>query len=59
MPFTRRWLSPKEVALEYGIHPQTVYKLFYQGKIPGGRIGGVVRIDRLGIEQRLEGKRKK
>jgi excisionase family DNA binding protein len=59
MAFVRRWLSPQEVSQEYGLHVQTVYELYRSGKIPGGKIGGSVRIDKLAIERMLEGNRKK
>jgi excisionase family DNA binding protein len=58
-PFTRRWISPKECAEYLHLHVQTVYSLFYKGKILGGRVGGVVRLDRQAIDQMLEGKGKK
>jgi excisionase family DNA binding protein len=51
----RRWLSVREVAERLALHPQTIYELFRQKKLPGGHIGRVVRLDWRAIEAGLEG----
>jgi len=52
----KRWLSVNEVAERLSLHPQTVYALFRQKKLPGGHIGGAVRLDWVTIEATLEGR---
>jgi excisionase family DNA binding protein len=50
----RRFFSCKEVAAMLNLHVQTVYKLFWSGKLPGGRIGRSVKIDWLAVEKKLK-----
>jgi len=51
----KRWLSVREVAERLSLHPQTIYELFRQKKLPGGHIGRAVRLDWRAIEAALEG----
>jgi len=50
----RRWISVKVAADTIGIHVQTAYRLFYQGKLPGARVGRTVRIDFKQLTEQLE-----
>jgi excisionase family DNA binding protein len=51
----RRWVSVKIAAdLVLGVHVQTAYRLFYQGKLPGARIGRSVRIDLKKLTEQME-----
>jgi excisionase family DNA binding protein len=59
MPFIRRWISPRECAEYLSLHVQTVHKLYRKGRLPGGKIGGAIRLDKLKIDGMLEGKRSK
>jgi len=52
----KRWLSVRETAGRLGLHPQTVYALFREKKLPGGHVGRAVRLDWLAIEAQLEGR---
>jgi excisionase family DNA binding protein len=55
MPFPRRWISPKEAGVYLSLHPQTIYQLIYEGKLPAARVGGSVRIDLTKLNAFLEG----
>jgi excisionase family DNA binding protein len=52
--FQRRWISPRECATYLDLHPQTVYSLIYQGKLPVARIGRSVRVDLQALQAGLE-----
>lgn len=54
MPFPRRWISPKEAGEYLSLHPQTIYQLVYEGKLPVARIGRTVRVDLRALEAQLE-----
>jgi len=57
--FERRWISARECADYLHFHLQSVYKLFYAGKIPGGRVGRSLRLDKQKIDSMLSGGLKK
>jgi excisionase family DNA binding protein len=40
-----RYLTVDDVAKRFGIDSKTVYRLVQEGKIPGGKIGGLWRFD--------------
>ena len=50
----RRWISPLECAQRLNLHVQSIYKKFWAGEIPVGRIGRTVRIDWLALERQIE-----
>jgi len=54
MPFQCRWISPRECATYLSLHPQTVYALIYQGKLPVARIGRSLRVDKKKLDELLE-----
>lgn len=49
-----RWASVKTASQYLSLHVQTVYSLFYKGKLPGARIGRTVRIDLKTLDAALE-----
>ena len=50
----KRWLSPKELASEFGLGLSTQAKLRMNNKIPYSRVGNYIRYDRLKIDTWLE-----
>lgn len=50
----RRWISPRETAVYLDFHPQHVYELLAQGKLPAAKIGGAWRVDLTALEADLE-----
>ena len=51
---TERWLSRTEVAEYLGLHPQTVWKLHKEGRIPAVKIGRSLRFCLKDVVQALE-----
>jgi excisionase family DNA binding protein len=47
-------LTPKEAAALYKVRPDTILELTKAGKIRGGRIGKLWRIDRASLEAYFE-----
>jgi excisionase family DNA binding protein len=50
MPIERRWYSVNETAKALGLHPQTVYSMIADERIPAARIGRLVRVDLKSLE---------
>lgn len=50
----RRFITVFECSEYLSLKPQTIYELFYAGKIPGCRVGRSVRIDLRALETQLE-----
>jgi len=50
----KRWISIRECSTYLSLHKQSVYRLISQGKIPAGRIGRNIRIDKIKLNQQLE-----
>ena len=50
-----RWLTPKDLELEFGILRQTQAKLRVEGRLPYSKLGTkIVRYDRLKINELFE-----
>lgn len=50
----RRWISPREAAVYLDFHPQYVYELLAQGRLPAVKLGGAWRVDLPALEAELE-----
>ena len=50
----KRWLSPKELASEFGLGLSTQAKLRMNNKIPYSRVGNWIRYDRIEIDKWIE-----
>ena len=50
----KRWLSPKELASEFGLGLSTQAKLRMNNKIPYSKVGHWIRYDRLDIDKWIE-----
>lgn len=56
----RRWLTVKETANYLNLHPQSVYRDCYKGKIPFSRVPGIgLRIDKKALDEQLQNSGKK
>jgi excisionase family DNA binding protein len=55
----RRWLTVAEAAAYLGINNKTAYVWAARGTLPAARIGGVVRVDLLKLDEFLEGQVKR
>ncbi len=58
VPIPRCWITSRE-ADELSLYLQTVYSLFYRGKLPGARFVRAIRIDLKALEAALEQTREK
>lgn len=53
----KRWLTPNDLAIEYGFSKSNQDKLRMKRKIPFSKIGRYVRYDRLEIDKWIENNR--
>ena len=51
---SKRWLSPKELASEFGFSESNQAKLRMDNKIPFSKIGRYIRYDRIEIDKWIE-----
>ena len=56
---TRAELSVRETAIKLGIAFPEVYRLLWQGRLPGKKIDGVWRVEAAEVEKRLRILRRK
>ena len=52
-----RWISILTCGNILGVHKITAYRWFYEGKLPGVRIGRTIRIDLRSLTEQLERQR--
>lgn len=50
----RRWLTVAEAAAYLGINNKTAYVWAARGTLPAARIGGVIRVDLLKLDEFME-----
>jgi len=51
----RRWLTVKETAAYLNMHPQSIYRDCYRGKLPFSRVPGIgLRIDKRELDEQLK-----
>jgi excisionase family DNA binding protein len=53
MTIERRWFSVNETAKALGLHPQSVYSMIADGRIPAAKIGRLIRCDFRALEADL------
>lgn len=54
-----RLFSPRQAAERLGLHPITIYRLIWAGRLPAKRLpGGGLRIEAEELERLLEGNKK-
>ena len=50
----KEWLSSNEAASQIGITQRTLYRFIDEGRLPGYRIGRVIRLRQLDVQEFLE-----
>ena len=50
----KNWLSSNEAASQIGITQRTLYRFIDEGRLPGYRIGRVIRLRQLDVQEFLE-----
>jgi excisionase family DNA binding protein len=50
----RQYLSVHEVADKFAVHPQSVYRLVAEGRLPAIRVGRSIRIDADRVQAQLD-----
>ena len=49
-----RYMTAEQVALDLGVHKDTVYRLARSGRLPHLRLGRLVRFDRGDVKEHLQ-----
>ena len=50
----KEWLSSNQAASQIGITQRTLYRFIDEGRLPGYRIGRVIRLRQLDVQEFLE-----